>query len=156
MSTFLWSFVQVFVLGVESRRWLSSKQEALPCERGFTQTEHIIRARQELAKGQAVFNGKHTHTHTPHRDSSSSNALLLVGAVWFLLIFDAEQHVFRLLTALVAPPGRWSCWKLVPLAEKLLFSLSLSIFGVLVGLPGFSQTGRTGLVTEALLSFSSA
>ncbi|TWW57286.1 hypothetical protein D4764_07G0000050, partial [Takifugu flavidus] len=49
----------VFGLSGETRRWLSSKQETLLCERGFTQKEYIIAAKQELAKGQAVFNDLH-------------------------------------------------------------------------------------------------
>ena len=42
----------------------------MPCTRGFTRKEYIIEMDQELAKGQAVFNGQytcmgiHTHTHT--------------------------------------------------------------------------------------------
>ncbi|XP_041862123.1 cadherin-2-like [Melanotaenia boesemani] len=44
------------VLGGKTEQSLLSKQELLPCTRGFTQEEYIIEMDQELAKGQAVFN----------------------------------------------------------------------------------------------------
>ena len=55
--------LQVVVLGGEAERSLSSEQGLFPCMRGFTQKEYIIEVDQELAKGQAVFNGQYTHTH---------------------------------------------------------------------------------------------
>ncbi|XP_032381673.1 cadherin-2 [Etheostoma spectabile] len=48
--------LQVGVLAEQAEPLSSSKLGSLPCTRGFTQEEYIIRTEQELAKGQAVFN----------------------------------------------------------------------------------------------------
>ncbi|KAM7388838.1 hypothetical protein PAMP_024985 [Pampus punctatissimus] len=52
----LMAALQVVVLVVKAEGSSSSKQGLLPCMRGFTQKEYILKMDKELAKGQAIFN----------------------------------------------------------------------------------------------------
>ncbi|XP_030582622.1 cadherin-2-like [Archocentrus centrarchus] len=73
----LMATVQVAAVGGEAEQSPSGKQGSLPCTRGFTQEEYIIKMDPELAKGQAVFN-------VSFRDCGG-------GKVWFQV---GDKHDF--------------------------------------------------------------
>lgn len=76
--SFPFIFLQVVVVGGEAEH-SASERGLLPCTRGFTQKEYIIEMDQELAKGQAVFNGQHTH---PHSQTWSGTASVIIPCYW--------------------------------------------------------------------------